>query len=247
MVSFTLDAFCLSSSIFFSDLKAANILVDSRLRAKVADFGLSQKKRLGATGTPYWMAPELIRGATTNTDASDVYSFGIILYEVYGRKEPYDGEDFAKVMEKISDPSIQKRPGVPPGCPDEMVILMNDCLKEDPNDRPCFKEINVRVKEMDTAKADPSAELRLSFGKKLEAGNDKLLEEVFPLHIAEALREGRKVEPESRDCVTIVFSDIVNFTTISSELSPLKVSELLDTLYNKFDDLSHKVNPASWL
>jgi len=212
------------------------------LRAKVADFGLSQKKKLGATGTPYWMAPELIRGASTNTDASDVYSFGVILYEVYSRKEPYEGEDFADVMEKISDSSIKKRPGVPPGCPSDIETLMSDCWEEDPKSRPCFKDINIRVKGIDTGKANPSTELRHSFLKKQEANKDKLLEEVFPPHIAKALREGRKVEPESRDCVTIVFSDIVNFTTISSELSPLKVSEMLDCLYHKFDDLSHKVS-----
>ena len=58
------------------DLKAANILVDSRFRAKVADFGLSQKKNLGGTGTPYWMAPELLRRESANTSMTDVYSFG---------------------------------------------------------------------------------------------------------------------------------------------------------------------------
>jgi len=119
---------------------------------------------------------------------------------------------------------------------------MSDCWEEDPKSRPCFKDINIRVKGIDTGKANPSTELRHSFLKKQEANKDKLLEEVFPPHIAKALREGRKVEPESRDCVTIVFSDIVNFTTISSELSPLKVSEMLDCLYHKFDDLSHKVS-----
>lgn len=76
--------------------------------------------------------------------------------------------------------------------------------------------------------------------KQSEDENEgKLLEEVFPPHIAKALREGRKVEPESKEIVTIFFSDIVGFTNISSSISPLKVSQMLDRLYQKFDKLSH--------
>ena len=67
---------------------------------------------------------------------------------------------------------------------------------------------------------------------------DNLLYSVFPKHIAEALRQGKKVEPENHECVTIFFSDIVGFTDISSNLDPLKISDLLDRLYSSFDTLS---------
>jgi class 3 adenylate cyclase len=72
---------------------------------------------------------------------------------------------------------------------------------------------------------------------------DNLLFKVFPKHIAEALREGRKVEPEEHDMVTIFFSDIVGFTDISATLDPMKICDLLDRLYHAFDALSiiHKV------
>ena len=63
---------------------------------------------------------------------------------------------------------------------------------------------------------------------------------MFPPHIAKQLNEGKKVEPEHHDVVTIFFSDIVGFTNLSSLLSPVKVSEFLDRLYLKFDELSHK-------
>ena len=49
---------------------------------------------------------------------------------------------------------------------------------------------------------------------------------------------GKKVEPEEHDCVTIYFSDIVGFTTISSSLSAQEVSEMLDRLYVEFDNLA---------
>jgi len=50
----------------------------------------------------------------------------------------------------------------------------------------------------------------------------------------------KKIEPTFRDVVTIFFSDIVGFTSISSSLPPIKVSNMLDRLYNSFDILSHK-------
>ena len=65
-----------TTEVIHGDLKSHNILVDSRFRAKVADFGLSQKKQLGGTGTPFWMAPELLRCESSNTSMTDVYSFG---------------------------------------------------------------------------------------------------------------------------------------------------------------------------
>jgi hypothetical protein len=49
-------------AVIHSDLNAANILIDETFKAKVSDFGLSQKKQLGMVGTPYWMAPELLCG-----------------------------------------------------------------------------------------------------------------------------------------------------------------------------------------
>jgi serine/threonine protein kinase len=223
--------------VIHGDLKAHNVLVDSKFRAKVSDFGLTLKKGVGATGTPFWMAPELLRGESDNTAASDVFSFGIILYEVYSRTDPYTGEDMREVIEQVADPTVNKRPPVPPACPPMVASLMSDCLVCDPAERPNFKQLDLRLKNLDVLNAEPG-KIRFSRQSKKVHPNTDLLDEVFPEHVAKALREGRKIEPESRDCVTIFFSDIVGFTTIASILSPMKVSDMLDRLYLRFDMLS---------
>jgi len=64
--------------------------------------------------------------------------------------------------------------------------------------------------------------------------------DIFPRHIAQALKDGRPVEPESHDSVTIIFSDIVGFTEISSSLEPRQVADLLGRLYTKLDALCGK-------
>ena len=74
------------------------------------------------------------------------------------------------------------------------------------------------------------------------AASEALLHKVFPAHVAEALKEGRKVQPEEYPCVTIFFSDIVNFTTIASSMEPALVMSMLDRLYTKFDILTERYN-----
>ena len=229
--------------VIHGDLKAQNVLVDSKFRAKVADFGLSQKKRVGATGTPLWMAPELLRGDSDNSDSSDVYSFGIMLYEVYSRKDPYEGEDHLEVLRQVADPAVNKRPQVPMACPPKVASIMTDCLVPDPNKRPSFEELDLRLRRLDVANVEPGTSMAPFSSKRnmkdiLAARNEELLFDVFPRHVAEALRDGRRVEAEAFDCVTIFFSDIVGYTTISANLTPKKVSEMLDRLYLKFDALS---------
>jgi serine/threonine protein kinase len=228
--------------ILHGDLKTANVLVDNRFHAKISDFGLSAKKKhLGATGTPYWMAPELLRKESNNTSESDVYSFGIILYELYSRKDPYEGEDPCTVLDEIVDKSINKRPPVPASCPSKVAEIMVECLDGNPEKRPSFEEIDLRVRRLDSEIVEPG-EIILShqLQKKRAEKNEDLINQVFPEHVGKALLEGRKIEADRVDCATMFFSDIVGFTTISSEITPDQVSDMLDRLYLKFDALSVK-------
>jgi serine/threonine protein kinase len=132
--------------VVHGDLKSHNVLIDTNFCAKVADFGLSAKKQIGAVGTPYWMAPELLKGETTNIAASDVYAFGIVISEIFSGHPPYEGECYDEVMRQVCDPLIKKRPPLPLNCPPKVAVLMTDCLMHAPNERPSAEQLNLVLK-----------------------------------------------------------------------------------------------------
>jgi serine/threonine protein kinase len=215
-----------SPQIAHGDFKSQNVLVDARFRAKVSDFGMGHWVK----ETTLWMAPEVIRGQSKATPASDVYSFGVVLYEIYARDLPY-----AKGKANIVTKEISRCPATLKSMPADIASLFKDCLREEPEERPFMNEIANRVHRFEAFELEPRGLIkRPKPGEK----NFDLLLRVFPRHIAEALRDGRNVEPENHDCVTIFFSDIVSFTSLSSELTPQKVSNMLHRLFFRFDELA---------
>jgi serine/threonine protein kinase len=124
--------------VIHGDLKAKNVLIDANFHAKVSDFGLSDKKRVGASGTPFWMAPELLESRTSNTAASDMFAFGILMFELFARLNPYEneGEDADRIIDQICNRSINMRPILPSTCSTKMQDLYRDCTDWDPAKRP---------------------------------------------------------------------------------------------------------------
>lgn len=96
-----------SPAILHRDLKASNILLGRRMNAKVADFGFSGQTTLWSSdviwGTPFFLAPELITRKSEANPSTDVYAFGITLFEIFSRKQPYDGMKTNDVLAAVSD------------------------------------------------------------------------------------------------------------------------------------------------
>lgn len=88
--------------ILHCDLKSQNILLNEDMTVKICDFGLArykekfQKDNHGKIGTPHWMAPEILRGERYD-EAADVYSFGVILWEMLTGEIPYMGRSIAQI------------------------------------------------------------------------------------------------------------------------------------------------------
>ena len=82
-------------NVLHCDLKSSNVLIDENWNVKLCDFGLSRinstkknKKKNIRVGTPHWMAPEILKGEKYEC-YSDVYSFGILVWEMLTCKIPY--------------------------------------------------------------------------------------------------------------------------------------------------------------
>jgi serine/threonine protein kinase len=219
--------------IVHGDLKSSNVLVDANFRAKVADFGISHRAKAGAVGSPYWMSPELLRGQRP-TKMSDVYAFGITMWEVLARREPYAGlhplYTRAEVLAMVRDGAL--RPDMEGIQRQDLLRLTQECWAEEPAARPTFEALEARLQPL-ISQDVYSAARKAQVGRSVD-----VLHDMFPRHVAEALIAGRKVEPEQHDSVTVYFSDIVGFTDISARLAPMEVSEMLHRLYSRLDALA---------
>ena len=137
------------------DLAARNILVGEHLICKVADFGLARvidediyEAHTGAKFPIKWTAPEAAMYSRF-TIKSDVWSFGILLYELitYGRF-PYPGMNNAQVLDALQN---GYRMPCPMGCPEPLYEIMRECWRDDAASRPTFETLQWRLEEFFTA------------------------------------------------------------------------------------------------
>ncbi|KAD5318107.1 hypothetical protein E3N88_18053 [Mikania micrantha] len=145
-----------SKNIVHFDLKCDNLLVNmkdsSRPICKVGDFGLSKIKRNtlvsgGVRGTLPWMAPELLNGGSNKVD---VFSFGIVLWEILTREEPYANMHYGAIIGG-GIVSNTLRPTIPSDCDPDWRRLMEQCWAPDPVVRPSFTEITNQLRVMSAA------------------------------------------------------------------------------------------------
>lgn len=145
-------------NIVHFDLKCENLLVNMRDPhrpvCKIGDLGLSKVKQHtlvsgGVRGTLPWMAPELLSGKTKVTEKIDVYSFGIVMWELLTGDEPYADMHCASIIGGIVNNTL--RPQIPTWCDPEWKALMVSCWAPDPAERPSFSEISQKLRTMAAA------------------------------------------------------------------------------------------------
>ncbi|XP_054850517.1 retinal guanylyl cyclase 1 [Eublepharis macularius] len=215
----------------------------------------------------FWTAPELLRDSSLErkgTFRGDVYSISIIMQEVICRSAPYCMLDMSpeEIIQKVERPPPLCRPSVSVDqAPMECIQLMKQCWSEQPERRPTIDQIFDQFKSINKGRKtniiDSMLRMLEQYSSNLEdlirerteeleiekQKTDRLLTQMLPPSVAEALKTGAPVEPEYFEEVTLYFSDIVGFTTISAMSEPIEVVDLLNDLYTLFDAIigSHDV------
>lgn len=198
--------------IIHKDLKPDNILFDDFLFPKICDFGLSvyindkNKKSAGRknklAGTYLYMPPEVIKNEDNPefSEASDVYAFSLIAYEMFAGQPPFKSEEFYGAMKS------NKRPEFDSSFPEDYKEIIEKCWKENPQERPKFEEI-VQFLEND----DLLQKLEDKFELDIELFDDyhEMISE-FPEQFTPSNMD--EVEASLRKCLTKFKKIALNYT-----------------------------------
>ena len=154
-----------ADNILHRDIKSDNILLDRNYTAKLTDFGLSKiksesrsKTKTGAIGTYPWMAPELDEPEGEYSKGSDIYSLGIVLWELASWSKP----PFHKYWDRVEripgwvGEGKLKKEGIPSDCPADFARLIDWCREVSPEKRPETEAVFV---ELDTITTNTPAKV----------------------------------------------------------------------------------------
>ncbi|KAK0597152.1 hypothetical protein LWI29_022282 [Acer saccharum] len=126
------------------DIKGANILVDPNGRVKLADFGMAkhiagQSCPLSFKGSPYWMAPEVIKNSSGCNLAVDIWSLGCTVLEMATTKPPWSQYEGVAAMFKIGN--SKELPTIPDHLSDDGKDFIRECLQRNPVNRPTAAQL----------------------------------------------------------------------------------------------------------
>ncbi|XP_054854742.1 mitogen-activated protein kinase kinase kinase 10 isoform X2 [Eublepharis macularius] len=142
--------------VIHRDLKSINVLILERLESddlsgrtlKITDFGLAREwhrtTQMSAAGTYAWMAPEVIK-LSLFSKSSDVWSFGVLLWELLTGEVPYREIDALAVAYGVAMNKL--RLPIPSTCPEPFARLLEECWRPDPHARPAFDSILQQLRE----------------------------------------------------------------------------------------------------
>lgn len=246
-------------------LSSNTCLVNDGWQVKVSDYGIPGFVDRQTQRSSLWVAPEHLReDPVGESKPGDVFSFAIVCSEVITRKTAWNIDERKENVDELI--YRIKKGGNPPMRPDlaandvdvnpSILNLVKDCWSNNPVERPSSEFISGQMRELvkkwkKTNLMDHVFSMLEEYTTTLELEVDErtkelaeekkkadlLLGRMLPRQVAERLKLGQAIEPESFDSVTVFFSDVVKFTQLAAKCTPFQVVSLLNELYSNFDSI----------
>ena len=154
-------AYAHRKGVVHCDVKPANIFMTGRMHPKVLDFGIARVAHRDvpalegmAAGSPYYLAPEQMDGRSVDR-RSDVYSLGVVLYELLVGKKPFDGKSLEEIMDAVKNAEVVPAHRVSPKIPLGLSVIAGRAMERDPNQRyPSARHLSMELRHwVDSAEA----------------------------------------------------------------------------------------------
>ncbi|KAI8520096.1 hypothetical protein Bbelb_033530 [Branchiostoma belcheri] len=260
-----------SALVSHGNLKSSHCVIDSRWMLKITDYGEMsagsgvRARARGEYAAMLWTAPEHLRepvetARKKGSQKGDVYSFGIILQEIFVRGAPYCMMSLMSPQDIIERVKARTSPLFRPWVRDAMVprqyiSLMEQSWEEDPEARPEFSLIDTAIGQLNKGQrsniVDHMFSMLESYTNNLEDlvhrrteelraekhKTDLILYRMLPKGVADNLKAGLPVNAEAFETVTICHCNVINLSSICSELQAMEVIDLMNDLYNSFDEV----------
>uniref|UniRef100_A0A0K0FVD3 Guanylate cyclase n=1 Tax=Strongyloides venezuelensis TaxID=75913 RepID=A0A0K0FVD3_STRVS len=256
-----------SKICYHGRLTSSTCLLDNHYQVKITNIGLNllAENFQRTENEQLYTAPELLRTSSySGTKEGDIYSFAIISSELFNKAPAWFDKNENMLTHEIITKIKKSRLGnFRPIIHDkyeekwvkDIIKLVTECWSEDPMSRKKIGAIKTIIKKAVQVKninlmdymfqktENYAAELeedvrnrtRELYEEKMKC--DKLLYRMMPKSVVEKLKSGEEVQPEYFESATVFFSDVVSFTDLCAQCTPLQVVSFLNQLYSRFDEL----------
>src|SRR5881296_2149849 len=208
--------------VIHRDLKPQNILIDGRGRVSIADFGLAKSFEYASLteagrviGTPHYMSPEQVKGVPLD-QRSDIYSLGIILYEMLTGTVPFTGSSAYEVMIQRTQRTPRPASDHNPKIPQYLLKILDRCLQPMPDLR--YASASEILRDLDSQSFHSSLQYRIRRGRLATAATVAAVITAVLLIVGaivgwQALRASKQRATEAaHKPVSVLISDLENRT-----------------------------------